>query len=702
MKLRSLSLLCLFFGLAAVSHAQTLRWPIAGKTAGDNIVSRPQDAIGEEKNFDDLFISGKEGDVVISPADGTVKSVGITYYKSLSYAYSFGYDPSLSWDRNIDNIEALEGTNKAFYVGSLSITMGDGNKVHICGLAGDYKFRTGQKVSEGDTLGVVSYSFKAFKEPTLMISFSDAASKSIDPMKPFGLRSTFIEPATLKRDNPLSVEKAKEDLTVLEDAICELYPSLDKVMTEEEFRSFMDSLKASVTKPVDPLLEMRSIIRTVLHKVPDSHFSLHPDPLGAKGIQTWLPGEFLYFCNDTARIMTTVKGFGQYEGMVVTKVNGEDVKDIAERARKVTTGYDANVESTAEEELVLLGSYSLKLAPAAAKGSVHELEFADGSKVTIPFESPARYLMTGTSSKLMNWYVTNLMRGDDDVFETRTLNDSTAYLGIKTFDMLDTQVEQIGAFLKDCKAENLIVDVRNNYGGENKVLMRLLSFFADAPLDKQDGGYSKVKGTGHFASMKYSTNYSPEEDVFFEYQKKSDGYYYRTDSLETCAVVVPDPNIHYPGKVYVLTNGHSISAAMLFPAVLVRNRRAVSVGRETGSGYHSMTAFKFAKICLPNSLQTVEIPLVQLNFDNTVSERFPEGRGLLPDYPVTLTHSELVGDGDAILDRALSLIADGKYLSDEAEEQPAGIMKYMIIALSVLLVCAAIYFIFCRKKRKLQ
>jgi hypothetical protein len=264
--------------------------------------------------------------------------------------------------------------------------------------------------------------------------------------------------------------------------------------------------------------------------------------------------------------------------------------------------------------------------------------------------------------------------------------------------MLDTQVEQIGAFLKDCKAENLIVDVRNNYGGENKVLIKLLSFFADAPLDKQDGGYSKVKGTGHFASMKYSINYSPEEDIFFGYRKKKDGCYYKTDSLETCAVVLPDPDIHYRGKVYVLTNGHSLSAAMLFPAVLVRNRRAVSVGRETGSGYHCMTAFKFAKICLPNSLQTVEIPLVQLNFDKTVSERFPAGRGLLPDYPVALTHSELVGDGDAILDWALSLIADGKYLSDEAEEKPA----VKIILLAILLVCAAFYFIFCRKKRKLQ
>jgi hypothetical protein len=56
-------------------------------------------------------------------------------------------------------------------------------------------------------------------------------------------------------------------------------------------------------------------------------------------------------------------------------------------------------------------------------------------------------------------------------------------------------------------------------------------------------------------------------------------------------------------------------------------------------------------------------------FDTTVCARTPWGRGLLPDYEVPLTFREVTmgddGETDVMLDYALQLIADGKYLSVE-------------------------------------
>ena len=179
--------------------------------------------------------------------------------------------------------------------------------------------------------------------------------------------------------------------------------------------------------------------------------------------------------------------------------------------------------------------------------------------------------------------------------------------------------------------------------------------------------------------MEHSLNYNGSMEIFPDYEAGESGFYKR-DSLETCAVVMPDPGVHYDGRVYVLTNGHSLSAATLFPAVLVRNRRGVSVGRETGSGYHCFTAFKQADIILPNTLQTVRIPMVQLVFDTTVCDRLPEDHGMLPDYPLPLAWNEVMmgddGETDVMLEYALSLIADGKYLSEDdpfaaADQAPA-------------------------------
>ena len=159
----------------------------------------------------------------------------------------------------------------------------------------------------------------------------------------------------------------------------------------------------------------------------------------------------------------------------------------------------------------------------------------------------------------------------------------------------------------------------------------------------------------------------------------------------------------------MLTNGHSYSASTLFPSVLVRNRRGVSVGRETGSGYHFMTALKYADIRLPNSLQTFQIPMVELVFDTTVTARTPVGRGLLPDYPLPLTRYEVMqgedGQTDVMLDFCLSLIAEGKYLSPEdpfsEADAPKTESNTRIIwpAFSILAVLALGAFYFIRKRR---
>ena len=143
-----------------------------------------------------------------------------------------------------------------------------------------------------------------------------------------------------------------------------------------------------------------------------------------------------------------------------------------------------------------------------------------------------------------------------------------------------------------------------------------------------------------------------------------DGFYAASDYYD--APVQPDSLVQYGGKLYLLTDETSVSAATMFPALLVRNRRAVTVGRETLSGYHYMTAYKFVNIMLPNSRIQLRIPLVKDVFDDAVTPRTPKGRGLMPDYEVPLTYEEIfTAEKDLILQRALDLIADGEYLGED-------------------------------------
>ena len=201
----------------------------------------------------------------------------------------------------------------------------------------------------------------------------------------------------------------------------------------------------------------------------------------------------------------------------------------------------------------------------------------------------------------------------------------------------------------------MIIDVRDNSGGHIEVERKMLAWFLNEPSRKTES-YSYANKTTGFKYLKYSMNYDTAA-IFQKNIKEENGLNDR---------IMPDSLLNYKGKLYVLTDETSVSAASAFPASLVRNHRAVTVGRETASGYHFMTAVKFAQIRLPNSYIMVRIPMIKEVFDTTVTPRTPEGRGLMPDYPVPLTYEELyTAENDMVLDEALRLISEGKYLGED-------------------------------------
>lgn len=697
--------------------AQQLLWPMAGKEAGTDILYRPQEYLEQKLNFDNLFIGGAEGDVVVCPADATVLFVGVDYHASLDYVITGHFDPDKNLDENIRSADFGKDADPRYITAGLSLLLKDGSKLHIGGLQGGTSFKTGQKVPAGDTLGRLGYSFKAIKAPSLSISISGQDNKPMDPMTPFGLPTTFVAPGELTREDPMSVEKIREDLGVLEDAFCEIYPSLEDRMPEADFRAFVDSLKQSVKEPLSPSGPFRVMLWQVLSRIHDSHLYLYPDPVAPKKSRTqsrnW-PGLYLMWCEDTLRVLLASPGYTQYEGKVVSSVGGVPAKDYAARNQEFCYVYDGEVESTLAERRIQLGSSGAMMHWGENKDQGLEYGFADGTKGIVPFiESANRYKIGDLYLRNYHWYARNRMRGREDVFETRRLNDSVAFLALRTFDLNQVQEDSLRVFLAGCDASNLIVDLRNNAGGDVNVLMRLLSCLTDRPLDRQKGGYNRVRKQGDFASLDYSLNYSSEMQVFPEYEpREGEEGFFSLDTIETCAAVMPDPEIRYGGKIYVLTNGQSYSAATLFPAVLVRNRRGVSVGRETGTGYHYMTALKFADIRLPNTFQTIRIPMVQLVFDTTVCERTPAGRGLLPDYELPLTFNEVTdgpdGQTDVMLEYALSLIGEGLYLSAEdpfaeADRPASGGLpasrRYIIGAALLLMVLAGTWIMRRRRHR---
>lgn len=702
---------------ASVAFAQTWLWPMAGHKAGENIVSQPSSYIGKEYNCCDLFISGEVGDFVICPADGTVTDADILYKPTIKNLISFVFNPKSTWDENIQRIGTPDNVDPQYLSGNLSITIADGRRITIDGLRGNYRFKSGQKVAAGDTLGQLGWSYKKINQPSLCISVTAKTGMADDPMTPFGLESKF-HLDIIEREDPISPEKMCEDITILENAVKEIYPSLNGLMSEDEYHKVVEDLRQSVKDSI-PLRLPVPLIRFV-HQIHDSHLTLLPDRQKTEPYDFYVPVLFYLWCNDTLRVLVTCRGYEQYAGRVIASIDGVSARDYAKKAYQYIDLYDLNVQSHMEETSVFLSMFSVLMNQGATADSKSHIVFDNGEEVDIPFSlHPGRFIVKDTPiNEIMKWKTINTMHGTDSVYTTRQLNDSTAYLSIRTFDIYSTKLEQLVQWIGECQTANMIIDLRNNEGGDVEVTNRLLSCFAQQPMNRQRGSHLYVNKQGNFEYLRYGDNHQDDEIIFPEYQRiEGKPGYYCFDTIQTNCCVMPDSSHQYTGRVYVLTNGCSMSAATIFPAVLVRNRRGVSVGRETGSAYHYITALERANIVLPNSLNTVAIPMVKVVFDTTVCERTPWGRGLLPDYELPLSYNEITmgadGETDVMLEYALRLIADGKYLSekdpfaeidapktDENPKSDTRLWIWIVVALSIISVVGIFAGSRCRKNRQ--
>jgi C-terminal processing protease CtpA/Prc len=206
---------------------------------------------------------------------------------------------------------------------------------------------------------------------------------------------------------------------------------------------------------------------------------------------------------------------------------------------------------------------------------------------------------------------------------------------------------------------NLIIDLRDNYGGPRKVMETIYSYLAQKPFCTSL--YRFVNKKGGYKCFGGSCPVDEEStEVFPDYEPLANGEGFVKNELEW---VEPDSLVNYKGRLYVLTNEASFSASTSFAGFVKKQNRGVIVGRETGSAYHQMKAEHFTQYTLPASGITVQIPMIKIVADTVVNERFPFGRGVLPDYPVNFTPEELsFAHGDSILNYTQQLIHEGKYI----------------------------------------
>jgi C-terminal processing protease CtpA/Prc len=192
----------------------------------------------------------------------------------------------------------------------------------------------------------------------------------------------------------------------------------------------------------------------------------------------------------------------------------------------------------------------------------------------------------------------------------------------------------------------LILDVRDNGGGEDALGKDLLSYLINEPFKYYD---DLVINALDFSFRQHSDVKEPLPAAFLA--RQPNGKY--------IAVKHPNWGTHQPsrpgfrGPVYILINGKSFSTTSKFLSHVHFHKRATFIGEESGGGYYGNSSGFMPVLVLPNTKVRLSVPL--MTYYLSVIGNPSASRGIIPDHEVKYAIRELLSGTHKQMELALKL-----------------------------------------------
>lgn len=245
----------------------------------------------------------------------------------------------------------------------------------------------------------------------------------------------------------------------------------------------------------------------------------------------------------------------------------------------------------------------------------------------------------------------------------------TAYLRVGSFykglieqfgQQYSTYIDSVFADVRANKTQNLVLDLRNNAGGGEGYDNILLAYLINNTVAAKP--FVTVAGK-QFTTNKYAVNLNDDVKGYID----NPGEFLRDDSTllikdkyvdMMTEGVIGQPVNQFTGRIIVLMNGGSFSAANTVIGALYYNRQATGrqvtfIGEENGGDIYSKSgcAGQGYTIKLPNSAIEVDMPFLCFG---KLDKHYPRKR--LPDFTVYDSVKSLQEGKDAVLNFAADYI----------------------------------------------
>lgn len=226
-----------------------------------------------------------------------------------------------------------------------------------------------------------------------------------------------------------------------------------------------------------------------------------------------------------------------------------------------------------------------------------------------------------------------------------------AYMRLATFSggKLRSFFRESFKEMRENNVRNLVIDLRENSGGNINMSLLLSRYMKDKPFHAADTAaavnrqlpYGKYiqPAFPYRMAMRFITK--KEDDDKFHFRQLEQHYY------------KPYTNDHFNNRIYIIQGGYTFSAAAMFVLQLKGQQNVTVLGEETGGGNYGTSAVHLPDIVLPNSKVRVTLPLYRLVFDHT---QIHDGKGIQPDIYVPPSSVYIRNGVDPKLEKVKELI----------------------------------------------
>lgn len=463
----------------------------------------------------------------------------------------------------------------------------------------------------------------------------------------------------------------KEDVSKLSEILQYLHPAIYKYTDSVTMQADLAQLeKEMLAEPT--LINAYKSVSKFAAKVKCSHTFTNPWNQGANMERAafYQPNKLPFTFKRIGKRLFVDKNASENQqlesGLEMLKINGVEVSTIlTELAQYVTS--DGNNYEKKLERLSLTGSEKFSMFDifypiVFGNYDQFELQLKDNQTSNTMTETVAATSKTNRTKVLKERYQ-DLETSLRDGWSFNLLNDQVGILKISSFAVQRNEfdwkaiIDEAFEELNNKKVPNLIIDIRENEGGQGEVgeyiLERVIKESFTAPSMQSSVRYLTIpedyqKSISTWDKFPYDFSNKIEE-------KKGSQYLLKQKYSVAGKTYKPKKN-GYKGEVYLITDASNSSATHLMAAYAKQVKGITLVGQETGGNQLGTNGSFMFFLRLPNTKVELDIPVINM-FVPPLSGEARNG-GILPDFVVEKTWENIVLGKDAEIEKILSLIED--------------------------------------------